>query len=128
MSPLAYFSRLITRLRYPVSLPEDVAQALGVPFSNAQPFKDFVKQLLAPTLKPTTLSRFMMREDAERAFGNAPIKERFHRSTLFSYYFNEGWLEFVLKFDDQGSLRRVYMMHKDIPLENGIELRLQKNL
>ncbi|MGK5595084.1 MAG: hypothetical protein ACSNEK_06985 [Parachlamydiaceae bacterium] len=128
MSFIAYISRFITRLRYPVSLPEDVAQALGVPFSNTQPFKDFVKQLLAPTLKPTTLSRFMMRDDAERVFGNAPIKERFHQSTLFSYYFNEGWLEFILKFDEQGSLRRVYMVHKDIPLEDGVELRLHKNL
>lgn len=118
------FRKFLTRFRYPVSLPEDIAQALGVNFSNAQPFKEFVKQLIAPSLKPTTLSKFMMREQAEQVFGNAPLQERFHCSTLVSYYFNEGWLEFILKFDDKGCLRRIYMMHRDIPIEEGIEIPL----
>ncbi|KAF3362094.1 Uncharacterized protein PHSC3_001405 [Chlamydiales bacterium STE3] len=124
MTATEYFSHLLTRFRYPVSLPEDIAQALGVNLSNAQPFKEFVKQLIAPTLKPTTLTKFMIRDQAEQVFCNALRKERFHQSTLFSYYFSEGWLEFVLKFDDKGFLRRVYMMHRDIPERDGREIPL----
>lgn len=121
-----YLYSFLTRFRYPVSLPEDIALALGVSLSNSQSFRDFVKQLVEPTLTPTTLSKFMMRDQAEQVFCNAPLKERFSQSTLISYYFNEGWLEFVLKFDDHGCLRRLYMLHRDIPKEDGIEIPLKK--
>lgn len=127
MKAIQLLYRFLTRFRYPVSLPEDIALALGVDFSNALPFKEFVKQLIEPSLRPTTLSKFMLREQAEQVFYNAPVKERFRQSTLISYYFNEGWLEFVLKFDDRGCLRRLYMMHRDIPKEEGIEIPLPKS-
>lgn len=124
MKAISILSRFLTRFRYPVSLPEDIAQALGISLSNTQTFKEFVSQLIAPTLRQTTLSKFMLREQAEQVFINAPVKERFNQSTLISYYFNEGWLEFVLKFDDRGCLRRLYMLHRDIPKEEGIEIPL----
>lgn len=126
MKVIDSFHRVLIRFRYPVSLPEEIAKALGVPLSNALPFKEFVKQLVVPTLKPTTLCKFMHREQAEQMFQNAPCKERFHRSTLISYYFTEGWLEFVLKFDDQHRLRRIYIHHKIISNEEGIEILLTK--
>jgi len=126
MKVIDSFFHVLVRFRYPVSLPEEIAKALGVPLSNALPFKEFVNQLIVPNLKPTTLCKFMRREQAEEAFQNAPCKERFHRSTLISYYFSEGCLEFVLKFDDQHRLRRLYLHHKIIPNEEGIEIPLTK--
>lgn len=126
MSAVSYFQRFLTRFRYPVSLPEDIAQALGIHLSNSQSFKEFVAQLVASNIRPTTLNKFMQREQAEQVFCNAPVKERFNGSTLISYYFNEGWLEFILKFDDKGCLRRLYMMHRDIPKDEGIEIPLPR--
>src|SRR5689334_9523488 len=126
MKAIDLISRFLARLRYPVSLPEDIADALGINLSNALSFKEFVRQLAAPTLKPTTLCKFMLRDQAEKVFCNAPCQERFGQSTLISYYFNEGWLEFVLKFDNQCRLRRIYLHHKEIPNEEGIELPLSR--
>lgn len=117
------FSRLLVRFRYPFSLPEDIAEALGVSLSNASPFKDIVDQLVDPSLKPTKLNKFMSREEAEEAFENAPCKERFGQSTLVSYYFNEGSVQFILKFGDK-KLRRMYFQHKSISQPEGIEIPL----
>lgn len=111
------------RFRYPFSLPEDISKALGVPLSNSLPFNEFVNRLVAPAFKPTTLCKFMIREKAEEAFCNAPCQERFGQSTLFTYYFKGGPLQFVLKFKDE-KLRRVSVLHKDIPQDDGIEIRI----
>lgn len=126
MKALNILSRFLARFRYPVSLPEDIASALGVHFSNAISFKDFVSKLSSPAFKPTTLSKFMLREQAEQLFFNAPRKEHFAESTLISYYFNEGWLEFVLKFDKEKRLRRLYLQHKTISQDEGIEIPLPR--
>lgn len=121
---LNLFYRLFLRFRYPVSLPEDVAKALGVSFSNYISFEDFVKKLTCPSCQPTKLKKFMPREEAEAAFHEALRKERFQHNTLFSYYFNEGWMEFVLQFDEHSRLRRIYIQHKKIVQEEGIEIPL----
>ncbi len=113
------------RIRYPVSLPEDIAFALGIPLSNHLSFQDFVKQLTCPQCRPTNLLKFMPREKAEEAFGKALRKERFATNSLFSFYFaKEGWVEFVLQFDEKSRLRRVYLQHKQIPHDQGFEIRL----
>ena len=54
-------------------------------------------------------------------------KERFSSSSLYSFYFNEGWLEFELQFDADSLLRRVYLHHKLIQDEDTFELRLPIN-
>lgn len=120
------FSRFFARVRYPFSLPEEIAEALGVPLSNGLTFNEFFGMLLEPTFKPTTLSKFMTREQAEGAFGKALRKEQFAQSTLISYYFSEGWLEFVLKFDNEKRLRRLYIQHKNIDQDEGIEIPLPR--
>jgi hypothetical protein len=119
-------NRLILRLRYPVSLPEDIANALGIKVANYLTFNEFVNELTAPSCRPTRLTKFMPREKAEAAFQTAQRKERFKQNTLFSYYFNEGWMEFILQFDDQARLRRIYLQHKQIQQNEGIEIPLTK--
>lgn len=117
--------RFFPRLRYPVTLPEDIGEALGIAASNFSSFDEFVRLLTCPSCKPTRLMRFMPREKAEEAFKTAQRKERFQQNTLISYYFNEGWMEFILDFDDQSRLRRIYINHKQIEQERGIEIPLR---
>lgn len=107
-------SRLLIRFRYPVSMPEEVASDLGLTISNSLTFKEFINCLTNPCLRPAKLSRFMPREEAEGIFQTALRKERFKQNSLFSYYFNGGWMEFMLLFDEQSRLRRLYIQHKDL--------------
>ncbi len=116
--------RTFLRLRYPVSLPEDIADALGVSLSNYMSFKDFVASLSEPLSAPKRLSRFMPREIAENVFCNAVRQEKFSERTLISYQFPEGWVEFILQFDRESRLRRIYLLHKEIASDQGIELAL----
>jgi hypothetical protein len=128
MKALDHLYRFFLRFRYPVSLPEDIADALGLPLSNFVTFKEFVRQLLNPSSRPTRLTKFMPRDQAEAAFKSARRIEHFKQKTLFSYYFSEGWMEFVLLFDDQSRLRRVYLQHKQLEQEGGVEIPLNKSL
>ncbi len=105
-------------------MPEDIALALGISISNQLHFEEFVATLCCPQLRPTKLLKFMPREIAEQAFQKALRKERFSNKTLFSYYFNEGWLEFILQFDDHCRLRRIYLQHKSIAQDAGLEIPL----
>ncbi|MBA3815325.1 MAG: hypothetical protein H0X29_02165 [Parachlamydiaceae bacterium] len=114
----------ILRIRYPVSLPEDIATDLGIKASNFLTFDEFVNTLIHPASKPQRLMRFMPREIAEAAFESAQRKEKFYRNSLYSYYFNEGWLEFSLHFDEHSRLRRIYLQHKHLVNDNGIEIPL----
>jgi hypothetical protein len=122
-----FLYRVLLRFRYPVSLPEDVAGALGVEITNLISFEEFFSRLVCPSCRPTRLIKFMPRDKAEAAFHGALRKERFRHNTLFSYYFNEGWMEFVLSFDEHSRLRRIYLQHKKIPKEGGIEIQLKRN-
>jgi hypothetical protein len=118
--------RTFLRLRYPVSLPEEIAEALGVSFSNYLSFKDFLAVLSEPLSAPKRLSRFMPRATAENVFCNAARTERFSERTLVSYHFPEGWVEFILQFDRESRLRRVYLLHREIASDQGIELSLSE--
>lgn len=112
------------RLRYPVSLPEDIATDLGISASNFLTFNEFVFHLTNLSCRPKRLTRFMPRDQAEAAFQSAQRKECFGRNSLYSYYFHEGWLEFSLYFDEHSRLRRIYMQHKHLTCEQGIEIPL----
>jgi len=116
--------RLFVRLRYPVALPEEIAEALGIELSNDLAFSQFVSLLTSSNCQPTRLCRFMPRQQVEDAFKSAQKKERFKQDSLYSYYFNEGWLEFVLQFDTESRLRRIYVQHHTIKEERGIEIPL----
>ncbi len=115
--------QMFIRFRYPVSLPEDVAISLGVQIENNIGFKTFLNT--CRDCEPTRLAKFMPRMEAERAFHAAIRKEKFSSSSLFSFYFNEGWLEFELQFDSNSLLRRVYVHHKLISEPGIYELQLQ---
>lgn len=128
MKALDSFYRFFLRFRYPVSLPEDIAEALGINVSNYLTFDEFVNQLTSPACRPTKLLKFMPRDKAEEAFRGALRKERFKQNTLFSYYFSEGWMEFALLFDEQSRLRRIYLHHRKIAQEEGIEIPLCKEV
>ncbi len=117
-------SRFFLRFRYPISMPEDIGTSLGIQMSNYITFHEFVTKLTSPACKPTKLLKFMPREKAEEAFFGAPLKEKFRNNTLVSYCFNEGWVEFVLHFDDNSKLRRIYLQHKDIKQDCGLEIPL----
>lgn len=116
--------RFISRFRHQVSLPEDVAMALGIPLSNFVSMPELLQRLCSPHCCPTRLTRLMKRQDAEAAFNRALRVERFSRHTLCSYYFKNTWLEFVLQFDEQHQLRRVYLHHNQLHREEGVEICL----
>jgi hypothetical protein len=124
MKAFDHLCRFFIRFRYPITLPEDVAEALGIHLSNYITFDQFVDMLVSPSCKPTRLKKYMPREEAEEAFEKAHSKEQFKRSSLFSFYFSEGWIEFVLEYDEQSLLRRMYLQHKNIKQERGIEISL----
>ena len=99
--------RLLSRFRYPVSLPEDIAFDLGLMISNTITFKDFICFLSSPNLPPIKLKKFMPRSRAEALFRTPIKKEIFPSSTLFSYYLGKGWVVVSLYYDQQSLLRRV---------------------
>jgi hypothetical protein len=103
--------RLLVRFRYPVSLPEEVACALGIEMSNRCTFKQFLSCLSNPSCCPAKIKRLMPRHHAESLFETALRKEQ---HSLFSYYFKGAWMEFILHFDDQSRLRRLYLQHRDL--------------
>lgn len=124
MKAFSFLFHFFLRFRYPVSLPEEIASDLGVDTPNSLTFQEFINRITSPSCRPKKLSKFMSRDQAEQAFQSACFKERFQKNSLYSYYFNEGWMEFVLKFDDQSRLRRVYIHHKTIHHDDGIEIPL----
>lgn len=117
-------ARLIARFRYPVSLPEEVTEVLGVQVSNFSSFEELIKRLIGSKCNPSTLAKYMPRKAAEAAFKRATCIEQFSEKTLVSYFFSEGWVEFILKFDDQSRLRRIYILHKSMNDEQGVEIPL----
>lgn len=116
---------VMRRFRYPVSLPEDVALALGMQMPRLLSFNEVIFSLKQPDFSQSTLVKFMPRALAEQAFVNAVRTERFFEKTLISYCFNEGCIEFALHFDKESRLRRVYLLHKEIPADQGIEIALK---
>lgn len=116
--------RFFLRFRYPVSLPEDIARALGIELTCYLTFEEFFSRLHNPNFRPTRLKKYMPRELAEDAFSSALRIDRFSQKSLFAYYFNEGWMEFVLQFDEHARLRRVYLQHKYIQDDIGLEIFL----
>lgn len=117
-------ARFVLRFRYPVSLPEDLAEALGMRVPNTFRFHRLLDYLTNPARKVGNLYRYMPRDLAEEMFTNAVRKERFQQRSLYSYYFDGTWMEFVLHFDERNRLRRVYLQHRCIEEHQGIELCL----
>jgi hypothetical protein len=120
---LELMKSLIIRFRYPVSIPQDVADALGVHITNRYSAQELVDTLMNQDLKPTRLARLMPRIIAEDVF-KAALKEKFHLKTICSFYLNNVRLVFILEFDHDSQLRRVYMNHKEIKLRNANEYPL----
>lgn len=101
-------------------MPEDVASDLGLEITNSMNFKEFINYLIDPSHRPAKLNRFMPRESAEEIFSRAIRKEKFKQNSLFSYHFKGGWVEFILLFDEQSRLRRLYIRHKDLKQKHEI--------
>ena len=118
--------RLISRFRYSVSLPEDIAHDLGLFLPYAPSFQEFLTLLTTSPYPPTRLRRYMSRRQAEQAFETALRKECFPSCSLFSYYFDAGWLVFTLHFDEEERLRRVYMQCPLYAPIEGSELHLDE--
>mgnify|MGYP003994059141 CR=1 FL=1 len=117
------FITLFVRLRYPVSLPEEVAAALGMERRRRFcSFKGFLEELEG--CEPKNLYRLMARESAEAVFHAAVRKERFNGTSLFSFYLGETWVEFRLLFDEESCLRRIYLCHCHTSDEEGVEISL----
>ncbi|MGE3954168.1 MAG: hypothetical protein AB7F31_03080 [Parachlamydiales bacterium] len=124
MNLLRQMARLLYRFRHPVTLPEEVACDVGIPLSNGLSCEAVIQRLKDPSHPSRKLIRMMPREGAEALFHNAVKQERFRRSTLFSYYFASGWMEFALHFDDQDLLRKVTILHRNILDDRGVEMPL----
>lgn len=104
-------SRLMSRFRHPNSLPEDIANDLGITLSNHYSCEKLLELLASPQCKPTKLYWMMSRHEAEASFRFFLKKEQFKSSTLFSYYFNKGWVIFSLYYDHLQRLRRVHLQY-----------------
>lgn len=128
MKTFDWLYRVVLRFRYPVTLPEEIATDLGIKASNFLTFNELVCLLTNMSCTPEKVKRYMPREAAEAAFKSAQRKEKFGRNSLFSYYFLEGWLEFILYFDEKSRLRRIYLQHKSVAKEQGIEILLQEEV
>lgn len=130
MQLLENLSRLVCRFRYPVSLPEDVANDLGMHLPNSLKLHDFIELLSSPQNRPKNLHKLMPREQAEEAFGSALKKESFKSCSLFSYDFNKNWLVIALYYDENERLRRLHLQCPacadldgfDIPLDEAEEI------
>lgn len=122
MKLIHHVIRFFLRFRYPLSLPEDIAIALGIPLSNFLCFDEVIAHLIHPQMKPSNLEKFMPRTEAEKAFGNALRKESFQNLSLFFYHFNGGWMSFMLQFDEQSRLRRLYIQHKNLRMKHEIPI------
>ena len=118
--------RLCCRFRYPVSLPEDVANDLGMKLPNTLSFKEFLHLLSSPHHHPTRIKKFMKREQAEKVFELALKREKFKSSSLFSYYFNKNWLVITLYFDEEDRLRRLYLQCPACEQLDGFDIPLDE--
>jgi hypothetical protein len=121
-------TRLISRFRYPVSLPEDVARDIGMHLPNTLNFQQFLHLLSSPHQRPAKLRKYMSRTLAESTFESALKKETFKSCSLFSYYFNKGWLVFALYFDEDSRLRRVYLQCPNYAPIDGFDLSLEEEI
>lgn len=122
MKMLDRIYRLLSRFRYPVSMPEDVARDLGLNISNYVTFSEFINSVIDPLSPPKNLARYMSRDIAEGMFCLARKKEKFKTCSLFSYHFKDGWMEFILQFDNQSQLRRLYICHKHLKEKREISI------
>ncbi|MCH9611247.1 MAG: hypothetical protein S4CHLAM81_01650 [Chlamydiales bacterium] len=120
------FTRLLSRFRYPVSLPEDLAKDLGMRLSNRVTFSQLLSALNSSDLRCSRLKRYMDRENAEKIFHSALKKESFKSSSLFSYYFNKSWLVFALYFDECDRLCRIYVQCPSCSQMEGFDLHLEE--
>lgn len=118
------FSHYTRRLRYPVSLPSEVADALGIEFPPEYSLEELINLLLEARARPKALIKYMKRENAENCFLNAVKRERFNQKTVISYYFSQGWVEFMLQFDNEARLRRLYLYHYSARTPQGVEIPL----
>lgn len=100
-------SKFLTRLKFPGSMPGDVISDLGLPIPKCVSFAQFSILLKKYQGSSLHLSKYMHRYDAEKLFRHPCKKEVFTSSTLYSYYFLEGWVLCSLYFDQQSELRRV---------------------
>ncbi len=113
------------RMRYPYALPSDIGTSLGQSIDDSITFPLLLK-ILSNLQEPRSLARFMNRDRAEKSFILATRCERFTTSTLYSFRFNEGWIEFELHFDEEDKLRRLFILHKEIVSCDRIEIPLSK--
>lgn len=128
MQLLESLTRLISRFRYPVSLPEDVAHDLGMHLPNTLSFHEFLLLLGSPHQRPAKLRKYMSRTIAEAMFESALKKENFRSCSLFSYYFNKGWLVFALYFDEDARLRRIYLQCPNCVSIDGFDIPLEEEI
>lgn len=117
-------SRLFARFRYPVSRPEDLSLALGIPLSSSLSFDHIASSLTTPGFYPKKLTKYMPRSRAEAAFSRAVRCDRFHYHTLAAFYINGSWLQFRLGFDKQNRLNSLAVHHRDIGNGESYELPL----
>ena len=118
-------ARWIERVRYPVSLPIELSNDLGLPSLSSHSFHGLLHQLCNPRCHPSKLVKYMPRKKAERTFVGAVRQERFPERTLCSYYFHGAWLEFTLVFDYSSRLRRLYVQHRELKNGSRVEIPLR---
>lgn len=123
--PFSSFTRLISRFKHSLSLPEEIASDLGIFLSNRLDYVELRELFLQREITPTKLHRFMERSLAEGNFRHAKKFEKFCRESHFSYCFNGNWVDFTLHFDQQDRLRRLYIHCCGMAIDEQHEISLQ---
>lgn len=117
------FQTFFTRLRYPYSLPEEIAKDLGIPLTNQMPYQRLQTRICKRRWCPTTLYKFMPKEDALEMLSSAYRIDHFGNKEIVSYYFREGWIEFELNFDEESRLRRLELHTASETIEIPLSIR-----
>lgn len=104
----------LIRIRYPRSMPEDIAAALGISSDQPVDWQQVLSHLQGSGWAPPRLHRLMARVHAEAAFSSALQIEEFTHTALCSYHLAGGWLTFDLHFDLDQRLRRLYVRHPSL--------------
>jgi hypothetical protein len=101
--------RLVKRFQHPRSWVKDVADDLGVQLPPDVSLEAMLLHLQGKDFRPRSLFLSMPRRRAEEAFQKALKKEVYESCSLFSYYFDPGWLVMALYFDQFQHLSKVFV-------------------
>ncbi len=117
--------RLFCQFKYPLSLPDEVALAIGMRQANFIPFDLLCKTITPPRDAPKALKKYMNRKEAEKVFKSALSRKFEPLQSHFSYTVDGTTVNFTLHFDQNERLRRLVVQREEIYFAKGIDIPLE---